>query len=111
MPEWREINIDAGVLVALILGAAAVVAAITGFLHWDDTRNSAAIRTYANRELKPRIAANERANEELRRDMQEMMAKLEEQENSRDRQYGHLKKQQDQIIQILSDVRDIKKRQ
>lgn len=107
MPDWKEININAGLLIALVVGTATILTAIVSFQWWDDTRNRSAIESYANEHINPRIRANERNIESMRKDMKEIQSMIQQQENSRDRQYGHLKKQQNQIIDILSDVRDL----
>lgn len=107
MPEWREINVNAGLLVALIVGTSIMVTAGVGFVGWDDTRNRAANQSFYDRTVKPRIDANERAINANRKKIELLVEKLETIDNRRNRQYGELKSNQQEIKEILADVRDL----
>lgn len=84
MPGWKEINIDAGLLVALALGVLGVLAAYGGVQSWVDSRIDRAIRP-------------------VKQDVQQLRESMEKYDNRQQAYHGIQKKKLDEILERLPD--------
>lgn len=84
MPNWKETNIDAGTLVAFVIGILSLVATVVGVQSWVDNR------------ISQRVAPIELEMRELKQEIRDSLASSNA---SRNRQYGELLSKFDELLE------------
>lgn len=88
----RGLQINVQLLGGFAVSFVSILVGAVGFQHWVDSRVSDGVRNYANELIYPRIDSLEASAKVMQRDQRKILEMIESQENSRNRQYGELKR-------------------
>lgn len=103
-PDARTIPVTTQSLIWIVSCAAIVIGTSLAASAWVDDRIDGRVDTYVNKYILPRIVSNERDISEIKKQLEKLSQQIETSDNSRNRQYGELKSNQEKTLKVLESV-------